>query len=195
MSRSISRQIKPFLAMQVLEKALAMQRAGTEVIMLSVGQPDFPTPECVMEAARKAMRDGHTGYTHSLGVWELREAVSEYYHQEYGLDISPERVIISGGSSPAMFMLFTALLEEGDEVIIGNPAYACYESYIRNAGGIPRALPVQEENRFQLDPSEVRAALTPRTRAILINSPSNPAGTIMSGEDIRALAGLCAGKL
>ncbi|MCL1916412.1 MAG: pyridoxal phosphate-dependent aminotransferase [Desulfovibrionaceae bacterium] len=194
MSRSISRQIKPFLAMQVLEKALAMQRTGTEVIMLSVGQPDFPTPECVMEAAHKAMRDGHTGYTHSLGIWELREAVSEYYHQEYGLDISPERVIISGGSSPAMFMLFTALLEEGDEVIIGNPAYACYESYIRNAGGIPRALPVQEENRFQLDPSEVRAALTPRTRAILINSPSNPAGTIMSGEDIRALAGLCAGS-
>jgi aspartate/methionine/tyrosine aminotransferase len=179
--------------MQILEKALEMERSGRRIIKLSVGQPDFPTPECVLEAARKAMRDGHTGYTHSLGIWELREAVAEYYQLEYGLGVSPERIVISGGSSPAMLMLFMAMLEAGDEVIMGNPAYACYESFIRNAGGTPLAVPVREERRFQLRPEEVRAVMGAKTRAVLLNSPSNPAGTVMPGEDMRALAELCAG--
>ncbi len=191
MSRSISTSIKPFLAMSVQEKALEMEQAGHHIIKLTIGQPDFVTPDCVLEAAQKAIRDGQTGYTHSLGIWPLREAIARYYHTEYGVTVSPERVVISGGSSPGMLILFDMLLENGDEVITGNPSYACYNGFIRNAGGVQKCLSVKEEDSFQLKPDAVRAAITPKTRAVMLNSPSNPAGTIMPRKDMQAIAQLC----
>lgn len=191
MSRKLAETVKPFLAMDVLEKALEMERRGCRVIHLSVGQPDFPTPECALDAAKKAIADGQTGYTHSLGIWPLREAVAEYYHKEYGVSVSPEQVIITAGSSPGMLMLFDALCEDGDEVITGNPGYACYTSFISHAGGKPVEVPAREEDGFQLDPARVRAAISPGTRGILVNSPSNPAGTVLPREDLAALAALC----
>lgn len=191
MSRSLAKTVTPFLAMTVLEKALEMERVGHRVIHLSVGQPDFPTPDCALEAAKKAMADGHTGYTHSLGIWPLREAVAEYYHKEYGVKVSPEQIIITGGSSPAMLMLFDALCETGDEVITGNPGYACYTSFIRHSGGKAVEVPVREEDGFQMSPDKVRTAISHKTRGILVNSPSNPAGTIMSRDDMANLAALC----
>jgi aspartate/methionine/tyrosine aminotransferase len=189
--RAISKSIKPFLAMLVQEKALEMEQAGRRIIKLSIGQPDFATPECILEAAARAMRDGRTGYTHSLGVWELREAIAEYYQEEYGLRVAPERIVVTAGSSLGLRLLFDALLESGEEVIIGNPAYACYESFIISAGGKPRYIPASEEEHFQMDPARIRAAFTPQTRGILINSPSNPGGTIMPRAHIKALAALC----
>ncbi|MDR2050847.1 MAG: pyridoxal phosphate-dependent aminotransferase [Deltaproteobacteria bacterium] len=192
MAKTLTQSLKPFLAMKLQEKALEMEQSGQRVIKLSIGQPDFTTPDCIIDAAQKAMRDGKTGYTHSLGIWELREGLAEYYATEYGLSLAPERIVITSGSSFGLLMLFEAILDEGDEVIIGNPAYACYENFVRCAGGAARAVPAREEEGFQLDPEKVRAALTPGTRGVIVNSPSNPGGTVMPPENLRALAGLCA---
>ena len=191
MSYSLAKSVKPFLAMTVLEKALEMESRGQHVIHLSVGQPDFSPPECVNEAAKKAISDGHSGYTHSLGILPLREAVAEYYFKEYGVNVSPGQIVITGGSSPAMLMLFDLLCDNGDEVITGNPGYACYTSVIRHAGGNPVEVPVLEENGFQLEPAKVAGAITKKTRAILLNSPSNPAGTLMPRENMAGIAALC----
>ena len=118
--------IRPFLVMDVLERAQAIEReTGVEVIHLEVGEPDFPTPPCVVEAAAKAMRDGDTHYTHSLGIVALREAVAEWYVARYRVEVSPDQVIITSGSSPAILLVLAALLEHGDEVILSDPRYAC----------------------------------------------------------------------
>lgn len=129
-----SLDIPPFLVMDVLEKAQEMERRGEHIIHLEVGEPDFETPKCIREACAKALQEGKTKYTHSLGLLELREAIGEYYAKDYGTPISPHQIVITMGSSPAMFLLFSALLEAGDEVIVSNPYYACYPNIIRFLG-------------------------------------------------------------
>jgi aspartate/methionine/tyrosine aminotransferase len=176
--------------MDVLEKAQELERAGRDVIHLEIGQPDFETPECVNEAAIQAVRDRKTSYTHSLGILPLRQGIAEHYKREYGVTVSPERILVTNGSSSALLLLFSFLCEPGDAVIMGDPAYACYESFTRFAGATAIRVAAAEEAGFQLDPEAVRKAVTPRTRAILINSPSNPAGTILSRASMEQLAGL-----
>lgn len=176
--------------MDVLEKAECLERAGHGVIHLEIGQPDFPTPECIGEAAVRAVREGKTAYTHSMGILPLRQAIAGYYRREYGVTVSPEQVVVTNGSSPSMLLLFSVICEPGDNVIMGDPAYACYESFVRYAGAQVIRVPAAEEADFQLDPEAVRRAVTPRTRAILINSPSNPAGTLISRADMERLAGI-----
>jgi len=119
-------EMTSFIVMDVLEKAHEMERDGIDIVHLEVGEPDFDTPQCVKDAACKALTDGHTHYTHSLGMIELREAISVFYHNTYKVDLDPERIVITSGTSPAMFALFSSLLEKGDEVIISDPHYACY---------------------------------------------------------------------
>ena len=138
-------EMTSFIVMDVLEKAHEMERQGVDVIHLEVGEPDFDTPQCVKEAAAKALYDGHTHYTHSLGMIELREAICEYYHDTYGVSFNPDQVIVTSGTSPAMFMLFAAILEENDEVIISDPHYACYPNFIKFLNGIPVTVPVYEK--------------------------------------------------
>jgi aspartate/methionine/tyrosine aminotransferase len=121
--------IPPFIVMDVLERAQALEREGRQIIHLEVGEPDFPTPECVCRAAEKAVREGHTHYTHSLGLLELREAICRHYQDEYGVSVSPDRIIVTSGTSPALFMLFSALLETDEEIIISDPLYACYPNF------------------------------------------------------------------
>ncbi len=183
-------EIKAFYVMDVLEKAHAMEREGRRVIHMEVGEPDFHTPDPVKEAAHKALRDGHTHYTHSLGLIELREAICENYRQRYGVDVHPDRVLVANGTSPAMGLLFSALLELGDEVILSDPHYACYPNFVRFAGGAPVLVRTYEEDGFQYRPEAIREKLTPRTKAIVVNSPSNPAGTLMGPERMRAMADL-----
>ncbi len=190
-SQSVSRrarEIKPFIVMDVMEAAQAMERAGKTVIHLEVGEPDFDTPACIKEAALQALRDGKTHYTDSRGLWELREAVSRHYFREYQVHVSPERVLITAGTSPAMFMIFSALLEEGDEVILSDPHYACYPNFIRFASGTPVLVRVLEEEGFQYLPQEIGPRIGPRTKGIIINSPCNPTGTLLSPERMRELA-------
>ncbi|MBU1003783.1 MAG: pyridoxal phosphate-dependent aminotransferase [Proteobacteria bacterium] len=181
--------LTPFLVMEILEKAHRMEREGISVIHMEVGEPDFDTPAAVIEAAERALRDGQTHYTHSKGLLELREAIAEHYHARYGVQVSPEQIVVTQGTSPAMMLTFAALLEEGDEVIISDPHYACYPNFIRFAGGRPVKVRVFEEDGFQYRPEAIAEHLGPRTQGILINSPSNPTGNLLSEDRMRAIAG------
>lgn len=183
-------KIPPFIVMDILEEAQAMERKGREVIHLEVGQPDFPTPPCVREAGIDAIRAGKTHYTHSLGLLQLREAICEWYDDHYGVKVTPDRVLVSPGTSPVMLLLFSLLLDPADEVILGNPHYACYPNYIRIFRGVPRFIMTREEAGFQLTAEAVKEKITPKTRAVLINSPSNPAGTLIPGKEMQAIAEL-----
>jgi aspartate/methionine/tyrosine aminotransferase len=188
-SRDVCR-LTPFMVMEILEAAHALERAGRQIIHLEVGEPDFDTPPAVVRAAKKALDSGMTHYTHSLGIPELREAVAEHYSETYGLSLDPARVVITSGTSPAMFMLFSALCEPGDNVLLSDPHYACYPNFIRFAKAEPRTVRTMEEDGFQLDPEAVREAMDDRTRAVFINSPSNPTGNLLSPERMRAIADL-----
>jgi aspartate/methionine/tyrosine aminotransferase len=183
-------EIPPFIVMDVLERANELEREGKDIIHLEVGEPDFDTPECINEACRKAIKDGKTHYTHSLGLLELREAICEHYYNKYGVTVSPDQVIITSGTSPAMFLLFSALLERGDEVIVSNPHYACYPNFITFIEGVPVSVNVYEQEGFQYTTEAIRDKITARTRGIIINSPSNPTGNILSAARMAEIAAL-----
>lgn len=183
-------KITPFRVMDVLERAVELSRQGAAIIHLEVGEPDFDTPAPVREAVCKAMADGETHYTHSLGLPELREAICAFYASRYGVRVHPDQVCVTNGTSPAMLLLFSALLEEGDEVILSNPHYACYPSFVHHAGGEPVYVRVYEEDGFQYRPEAVAEKITARTKAIFVNSPGNPTGNLLSGERMQALAQL-----
>jgi len=185
-----TQEMTPFIVMDVLEKAHEMERRGIHVIHLEVGEPDFDTPQCVKDAACKALADGHTHYTHSLGVLELREAICEHYQTNYNVSIDPDRVVISSGTSPAMFVMFSVLLEKNDQVIISDPYYACYPNFIRFVQGRPVTVPVYEEDGFQYRPEAIAKKITAKTKAIFINSPSNPTGNLLSANRMQAIAEL-----
>ena len=180
----------PFIVMDVLEKAHEMERQGVHIIHMEVGEPDFDTPQCIKEAACKALDDGHTHYTHSLGMIELREAISEHYLKTYGVSVDPDKIVISSGTSPAMFVMFSVLLEKGDQVIISDPHYACYPNFIRFVQGEPATIPVYEEDGFQYRPDAIQKKITDKTKAIFINSPSNPTGNLLSKDRMKAIAAL-----
>jgi len=183
-------QIKPFLAMELMERAKVLQAQGRDIIYLCLGEPDVPTPAAIVAAAGKALAEQATSYTHSLGLLELREQICQHYRLTYGVDITPDQVMVSAGTSPLMLLLFSALLEEGDELIFSDPGYACYPSFVRFAGGVPVPVRTAAKNGFQPRADEVRALLSERSRGLLINSPSNPAGSILSSRDLAALAEL-----
>ncbi|MCA1986302.1 MAG: pyridoxal phosphate-dependent aminotransferase [Desulfovibrio sp.] len=180
--------VKPFYVMEILEKAQAMQRAGLDVVHLEVGEPDFETPQPIRDAAEKALRDGHTHYTHSLGLPELRDAICQWYHDRYQVTITPDRIAVTNGVSPAMLLAFCAILDCGDKVLLADPHYACYPNFIRLAGGEPVFVPVREEEGYQPTADAVRAAMTPGVKALLVNSPGNPTGTCLDLPRLRALA-------
>jgi len=179
-----------FIVMDVLEKAKEMEKNGASIIHMEVGEPDFDVPECVKDAVCKAVRDGHTHYTHSLGMIELREAICEYYFNRYGVRTHPDQVIVTSGTSPAMLSLFSVLLNKDDEVIISDPHYACYPNFIKYLDGKTITVPVFEEDGFQYRPEDIRAKITEKTKAILVNSPSNPTGTVLSKERMKAISKL-----
>jgi len=183
-------EIPPFIVMDVLERAHELEREGRDIIHLQIGEPDFPTPGCICDAAREAIERGETHYTHSLGLIELREAICESYHGKYGVRIDPNRVLVTSGTSPALFMIFSALLEAGDEIIMSDPHYPCYPNFAEFLGAKPVRINVVEEDAFQLRASEIRKKIGPKTRAILINSPSNPTGNLLSRERMEEIAGL-----
>jgi len=185
-----AQEISPFLAMEVLERAVELEAKGEQIIHLEVGEPDFPTPACIREAAARALRDSKIGYTHSLGVLPLREAIAAHYHAKYGVQVTPDRILVTAGTSPAMWLAFSAMLEPGDEVILSDPHYACYPNIVQFCGGVPVNVDVLEEDAFQFRPHAVRGRLGPRTKAIFINSPANPTGTLLSAERMAALAEL-----
>jgi aspartate/methionine/tyrosine aminotransferase len=183
-------EIAPFIVMEVLERARELERQGVDVIHLEVGEPDFDVPLAVKEATKKALDRGLTHYTHSLGDLELREAICRHYEKTYGVFIKPEQVVVTSGTSPAMMLVFSALLERGQEVILSDPGYSCYPNFISFLGGVPVRVPVYEKDGFQLRAKAIRERIGDETRAILINSPSNPTGNLLSEGNMKAIAGL-----
>jgi aspartate/methionine/tyrosine aminotransferase len=181
-------EIRSFIVMDVMERALELEQQGNHVIHLEIGEPDFDTPQCIKEACVKALYDGETHYTHSLGLLELREAISADYEKTYGVPVTPDRILIASGTSTAMLLLFSALLEEGNELILPNPYYPCYPNIIKYIGGVPVFVDVLEEEGFQYIPEMISPKIGPRTKGILINSPSNPTGNILSGERMDEIA-------
>ncbi len=190
MTASRLREITSFIVMDVLERANELERQGIDVVHLEVGEPDFDAPACIKDAICRALDDGHTHYTHSLGIVELREAICEYYRDNYGVDVSPDCVMVCSGTSPAMLVMFSALLEKGDEVILSDPHYACYPNFIKFLDAQPIAVDVFEEDGFQFRPEEIAKKITDRTKAIIVNSPSNPTGNLLSESRMAEIAKL-----
>lgn len=182
--------ITPFIVMEILEKAREMERDGVDIIHLEVGEPDFDTPQCVKDAICTALQTGQTSYTHSLGRMDLRESICDHYLNHYNVHIFPEQVLVTSGTSPALLLIFSALLNPGDEVIISDPHYACYPNFIRFVQGKAVTVPVEEEDGFQYRSEAIQKKITPKTKAILINSPSNPTGNLLSEERMKAIAEL-----
>ncbi|HDH96235.1 MAG TPA: aminotransferase class I/II-fold pyridoxal phosphate-dependent enzyme, partial [Proteobacteria bacterium] len=185
-----AKRVKPFLVMEILEAAQALEREGKDVVHLEIGEPDFDTPKPLCDAARQALDAQDTHYTHSMGKRELREAICRWYERRYGVRCSCDQVIVTSGTSPALLLALAALCDQGDEVIISNPYYPCYPNFCRVLGIRVKLVPTSESEGFLLDPDRVRRAIAPRTRAIIVNSPSNPTGQILDTDRLKALCEL-----
>jgi len=185
-----ARAVETFLAVEISERAAALERAGADVVHLEFGEPDFDAPPPVREALEKAVKDGRTRYTHSLGILPLREAIADHYRETYGVRVAPDQVLVTPGTSPAMLLLFGHLLEAGDEVVLSNPYYACYPNFIRYAEGVPVYVDTDEADGFQYRPEAIAARLGLRTRAVVVNSPANPTGMVLGEDRLRAIAAL-----
>jgi (5-formylfuran-3-yl)methyl phosphate transaminase len=186
-------EVEPFLAVEVAERAQELERSGIDVVHLEFGEPDFEAPPVVRDALERAIKDGRTRYAHSLGILPLRGAIAEHYAGTYGVTVSPDQILVTAGTSPAMLLLFGHLLDAGDEVVLSDPYYACYPNFIRYAEGRPVYVDVTESDGFQYRPEAIREKLGPRARAIVINSPANPTGAVLSAERIVAIAELSRG--
>ncbi len=178
----------PTLAIQA--KAKAMRSQGIDVVSFGAGEPDFDTPERIKEAAVRAMRKGQTKYTEASGIVELREAVCRKLKRDNGLDYEPTDVLVSCGAKHTLYNLAVALLNPGDEVLIPAPYWVSYPEQVKLVGGMPVTVPTEEAGGFQVDPARLRAAITPRTRAVIINSPNNPTGAVFSAVALRAVGEL-----
>jgi|UniRef100_A0A7C4EVX5 aspartate/methionine/tyrosine aminotransferase len=185
-----SRNIPPFLVMDVLERAVEMERAGEDVIHLEVGEPDFDTPPNIVQAGVEALRAGKTHYTPSVGIHELREAIARCYENAYGVEVDPGCVVVTSGCSPALLLALAAIIDDSSEVILSDPHYACYPNFIRFLGGIPVFVRTTAADGFQMDPDCVKRLINDKTKAILVNSPSNPTGTLLEPERLQALSSL-----
>jgi aspartate/methionine/tyrosine aminotransferase len=182
--------IEPFLAMEVMERALALEAQGARVIHLEIGEPDAPPPPAAVAACQRALAEGETHYTDSRGLPELRAAIAQEKARRAGVPVDPERVLVTSGTSPAMLLVFGLLVAPGDEVLIPTPHYPCYPNFVRFCGGVPVFVPTDPQAGFQVDPDAVRRALTPRTRAIVVGSPANPTGAVQDAARLAALGRL-----
>jgi aspartate/methionine/tyrosine aminotransferase len=183
-------RVQPFLAVEILERALELEARGREILHLEFGEPDFPPPPAVVEACQRALKDGETRYTESRGIAPLREAIARDHERRSGVAVDPGRVIVTNGTSPAMLLVFSLLVDPGDEVVIPTPHYACYPNFVHVAGGRPVFVPTRPEDGYRIDVDAVRAAIGPRTVALIMASPANPTGAVQDEATMRALAGL-----
>jgi aspartate/methionine/tyrosine aminotransferase len=175
-------------AFEVLVRARALEATGRSVIHLEIGEPDFDTPAHIVQAGQQAMEAGFTHYGPGAGLPDLREAVSRYLRKWRGLDVDPMRIVITPGGKPVMFFAILALVNPGDEVLYPDPGFPIYESMARFVGGKAVPMPLREERRFRFDPDEFRSLVTDRTRLIILNSPHNPTGSVLTRSDLEAIA-------
>jgi aspartate/methionine/tyrosine aminotransferase len=176
--------------MEILERAEVLEREGAEIAHLELGEPDFEPPLAATRACSEALARGETGYTDSRGIWPLREAISADLQRRFGQSVAPERVLVTQGTSSAMMLVFSLLIDPGDEVIIPTPHYPCYPNFVRFAGGTPVFVETRADEGWHVDPERVRSLITERTRAIVLGSPANPTGAVQTREVVEALATL-----
>ncbi len=172
-------QIEPFRVMQLLERAKQLEAEGRRIVHLEIGEPDFPTPPPVLEAARKWLDTGDLFYTPSTGAPALQTALSAWYNQEYDIDVAPERILITPGTSGAFSLIYAVLLEAGESVLLSDPGYPCQRNFIRLAGGEPVNIPVGPESRYHLSADLIHQHWRPNSRAAVLINPSNPTGTLI----------------
>ena len=182
------RALEPSATLAMAARASAMAAAGVDVIDLSVGEPDFPTPAHICRAAEEAIRAGKTKYTPAAGIPALRQAVATDYGRRTGMAVTPGQVVVSNGAKHSLHNVFTAALDEGDEVVVPTPYWVSYAELIKLAGATPVLLETRIEDDFKLAPEALRTAITPRTRMLLLCSPSNPTGVVYSAAELGALA-------
>ena len=183
--------ISPSLTLAISAKAKAMKQAGESVVSFGVGEPDFNTPLHIIQSAKDALDKGHTKYTPSSGLLPLRKAIAEKFQKDNGLSYEPSQIIVSNGAKHSIFNACYALLDEGDEVIIPAPYWLTYPEVVKVCGGVPKYIQCKRENKFKFTAEELKAAITPKTKMLIFNSPSNPTGAVYSEEEVRAIAKVC----
>lgn len=174
------RDIAPFHVMELMAKAQSLEAAGRSIIHLEVGEPGFPTAEPIIEASRRFLAGGHVHYTAALGLPALRDAISNFYTQRYGLSIDPQRIVVTAGASGALLLALGALVSPGDEWLLPDPGYPCNRHFVRLVEGRPVALPVDAIENYQPTAARVDAAWTSASRGLMVASPSNPTGTLLT---------------
>jgi aspartate/methionine/tyrosine aminotransferase len=186
--------IAPFHVMEVQTAARALEAAGRSVVHMEIGEPDFPTPPAVLDAAREALEGGAIYYTSALGLPALREAIARHYRDAHGASVDPGRIVVTAGSSAALLLVMALLVDRDQQVLLADPNYPCNRHFVRVLEGEPLGIPVGPEQRYQLSASMVDAHWTPRTRAVLIASPSNPTGTTVDAGELRDIARVVAAR-
>ena len=186
--------LAPSLTLAISAKAKAMKAAGENVVSFGVGEPDFNTPEHIINAAKVALDAGHTKYTPSSGLLPLRKAICEKFKKDNGLSYEPSQIIVSNGAKHSIFNACYAVLEEGDEVIIPAPYWLTYPEVVKVCGATPVYIDCKKENKFKFSAADLEAAITPKTKMLIFNSPSNPTGAVYSEEEVRAIAKVCEEK-
>ena len=179
--------IEPFHVMELMAQAQALEAQGRDIVHMEVGEPDFPTPQPVIEAAQRFLAGGHVHYTNALGIAPLREVIAGFYATRYGLNIDPARIVVTAGASGALLLALGALISPGDEWLLTDPGYPCNRHFMRFCEGVPRPLAVDAATNFQPTAKQVDDAWTPRTKGLLVASPANPTGTLIEPTELAAL--------
>ncbi len=181
-------EIAPFHVMEVQTAARALEAAGRSIVHMEIGEPDFPTPAPVVEAAQRAIADGAVYYTSALGLPELRAAIARHYASHYGVDVSPERVIVTAGSSAALLLVMALLVNRDERILLADPGYPCTRHFVRVLEGEPYGIPVDADTDYQLTAALIERHWTPATRGALIATPSNPTGTTVARDEMARIA-------
>ena len=182
--------VAPFHVMELLARARALEAAGRSIVHMEIGEPDFRTAQPICDAGIRAIEAGRHFYTPALGVPELRAAIAGFYSERYGVEVPASRIVITSGSSGALMLAIAALIDPGDEVLMTDPGYPCNRNFVRVMGAVPVEIAVGPASAYQLLPEMVDRHWTPRTRAVMVASPSNPTGTLMPEASLRAIAAI-----
>ena len=177
-------RIVPFYVMDLLARAKQLEAEGRSVIHMEVGEPDFITPEPVIEAGKNALYAGHTGYTAATGIPELRKAISDHYARSFSVEIDPARIIVTPGSSGALQLVMSVLIDPGQEVLMTDPGYPCNKNFVELVSGVPVGVPVGAETNYQLSSTQIGESWSDKTQAVMVATPSNPTGTVVERDEM-----------
>jgi aspartate/methionine/tyrosine aminotransferase len=184
------KKIRPFYVMELLARAKELEASGRSIIHMEVGEPDFDTPEPVIAAGKRALDEGHTHYTPATGIPELKRALAEHYLREFGVSVNPSRIVVTPGSSGALQLVMSVLLNPGDQVLMADPGYPCNRHFVQLVSGEPVAVPVGPETGYQLTAELIERFWTEKTRAVMLATPSNPTGTLIGRDQLQEICEL-----